>query len=125
MYKWVDEKGVTHFTDQPPPDDKKASRVAPKVAPGNPEAYDPNAWKVREAESRRRQAERGKQERADDKTRQKREQACERARTRLAFLKNSTRIFRDNPDGSRTYLDDKEREAEAAEARQQADEHCR
>ena len=31
MYKWVDEKGVTHFSENPPPDGTKATTVEPKA----------------------------------------------------------------------------------------------
>lgn len=129
MYKWVDEKGTTHFSEHPPPDEKtekKASKVTPKVIPpGNPAAYDPKGWKAQDAELRKRQIDRGARDKAEAQDNEKRAAACERARSRLATLTNSTRIFRDNPDGSRTYYDDAQREAEVARAREAADQSCR
>ena len=127
MYKWVDEKGTTHFSEHPPPDEKtqkKASKVEPKVIPGGG-AYDPNAWKSREAESKKRSVQKGQQEQVDARDAAKRAEVCDRARSRLAFLQNSGAIFRDNPDGSRTFMEDKTRDAEIARARQVADEACR
>jgi hypothetical protein len=129
MYKWVDEKGTTHFSQHPPPDattEKKASKVTPKVQqPSGGAAYDPNAWKGKDAEARKRQIERGQQEQASAEDTAKRAQVCDRARSRLAFLQNTHIIYRDNPDGSRTFLEDKQRDAEIAKARQVADEACR
>ena len=129
MYKWVDEKGVTHFSEQPPPDaksEKKATKVTPKVTPpSNPGAYDPNAWKGKEAEARKRGVERGQQEQVDARDAAKRAEACERARSRLSMLETSAPIFRTNPDGSRVYMEDKTREAEMARAREVADQACR
>lgn len=129
MYKWVDEKGTTHFSERPPPDEKtekKASKVTPKVVPpSGGGAYDPNAWKSKEAEARKRQVDRGQQESAQAKDAAKRADVCDRARSRVAFLENSGRIFRDNPDGSRTFMEDKQREAEIARAREVANEACR
>ena len=129
MYKWVDEKGTTHFSEYPPPDEKtekKASKVTPKVTPpANPSAYDPKGWKSQDAELKKRQIDRGARDKAEAQDKEKRAAACERARSRLAFLRNSHRIFRDNPDGTRTYYDDAQRDAEIARAREAADEYCR
>jgi hypothetical protein len=126
MYKWVDEKGVTHFSETPPPGERKAAKVTPKVTPsGNPSAYDPHGWKAREAESKKLRVERGLQDKADSVEREKRAVACDRARSRLAFLQNTNRIHRDNPDGTRTFLGDAEREVEIARTREAAAEYCR
>lgn len=34
IYRWVDEDGVVHYSDQPPPDDDAAEPVALEVPPG-------------------------------------------------------------------------------------------
>jgi hypothetical protein len=129
MYKWKDEKGVTHFSEHPPPDEKtqkKASKVEPKVIPpSGGGAYDPNAWKARDAEAKKQRVDRGRQEQAEAQDRAKRAEQCDRARVRIANLTNATRVFRDNPDGTRTYFEDKERAAEIARAREAAEEVCR
>ena len=129
MYKWVDEKGVTHFSEQPPADaksEKKATKVTPKVTPpSSGGAYDPNAWKAKEAEAKKRSVDRGQQEQAEAKDAAQRAETCNRARSRLSFLQNTHVIYRDNPDGSRTFMEDKQRDAEVAKARQVADEACR
>ena len=129
MYKWVDEKGTTHFSEHPPADaktEKKASKVTPKVTPpASSGAYDPNAWKGKEAESKKRSVERGQQAQSEAKDASKRAEICDRARSRLAFLQNSGAIFRDNPDGSRVFMEDKQREAEIVRARDVANEACR
>lgn len=129
MYKWVDEKGVTHFSESPPPDEKsgnKATKVTPKVTPPSGSgAYDPDAWKSRDAEARKRQIERGKAEVSDAKDRERRQEACNRARSRLASLQNTQVFYKDNPDGTRSFMDDKAREAEKARAQDAIREYCR
>ena len=129
MYKWKDEKGVTHFSEHPPPDEKtqkKATKVEPKVTPPSGGAgYDPNAWKSKEADAKKARVERGRQEQVDAQDRAKRAEQCDRARVRVANLTNATRVFRDNPDGTRTYYEDKERAAELAKAKEYAEEVCR
>ena len=128
MYKWVDEKGVTHFSETPPPDDQakaKASKVTPKVTPpSNPGSYNPEAWRTLDSEAKKRQVERGKAEQADAKDREKRQAACQRARSRLASLQNTQILYRDNPDGSRSYMNDSERDAEMGRARDAIRQSC-
>ena len=129
MYKWVDEKGVTHFSESPPPDaktEKKATKVTPKVVPpSGGGSYDPNAWKGKEAEARKRSVDKGQQEQAEAKDAAQRAETCNRARSRLSFLQNTHVIYRDNPDGSRTFMEDKQRDAEIARAKEVADQACR
>ena len=128
MYKWVDEKGVTHFSETPPPDDKgkaKASKVTPKVTPpSNPGAYNPEAWRTQDSDARKRQIERGKGEQSEAKDREQRQVACNRARSRLSMLQNTQIIYRDTPDGSRSFMSDSERDAEIARAKDAAREYC-
>jgi len=129
MYKWVDEKGTTHFSQSPPPDEKtekKASKVTPKVTPpANPSAYDPNAWKSKDTEARQRQISKGEQDAVEAQDREKRQAQCDRARSRIAFLQNTNRIYRDNPDGTRTWMDESQRAAEIERAREYAEAACR
>jgi hypothetical protein len=129
MYKWVDEKGVTHFSENPPPDEKtekKATKVTPKVTPpSNPAAYDANAWKGKDAEARKRGVERGQQAQAEARDDAKRADQCERARNRLSMLQTTAPIFKTNPDGSRTYMEDKTRESELARAKEVEAQACR
>lgn len=126
IYQWKDEKGVTHFSEHPPPDDRaKASKVAPKVTPpGNPGAYNPEAWRARDAEAKQRQVERGKGEQVEARDRARREAACNRARGRLSMLQNTQIIYKDNSDGTRTFMDDKQRDAEMGRAREAIREYC-
>ena len=133
MYKWVDEKGTTHFSESPPPEDAKtktkATKVEPKVIPpSSPDAAKardtPEAWKAQEAEFRRRQLERGQREKAEGQDKAKRAYECNRARERLANLTNSHRIYRDNPDGTRSYMSDSVREENMANQREIIKQTC-
>jgi hypothetical protein len=129
MYKWVDEKGTTHFSESPPPDEKtekKASKVTPKVTPpSGPVTPSTTDWKAKDAEFRQRQIERGQSEQAEAKDSAKRQAACERARSRLSFLRNTNIIYRDKPDGGRTYMDESERAQEISRAQDVERETCR
>ena len=129
MYKWVDEKGTTHFSESPPPDEKtekKASKVTPKVTPpSGPVTPSTTDWKAKDAEFRQRQIERGQQDQAEAKDTAKRQAACDRARSRVAFLRNTNIIYRDKPDGGRTYMDESERAQEISAPRTSSSETCR
>jgi Domain of unknown function (DUF4124) len=131
MYKWVDEKGTTHFSESPPPDGAKAkaTKVEPKVIPpSNPAAAPsrdtPEAWRAQEAEFRRRQLERGQREKAEGREKAERAYECNRARQRLTTLTNTHRIYRDNADGTRTFMSDSERQDAMARQRDVIKENC-
>ena len=128
MYKWVDEKGTTHFSENPPPDGK-ASKIEPKVTPrsspaATPPKSDSEAWRAQEAEFRKRQIDRGQREQSEEREKGERAQGCATARRRLAFLQNTHRIYRDNEDGTRSYMDDAQREAALARQRELVREQC-
>ena len=124
MYKWVDEKGVTHYSQDAPPDDRKATKVTPRVTPpSNPQAPSDD-WKGREADSKRRQVERAQKEKVDEKEAAKRAQLCEQWKGRVTFLQDG-RIYRDNPDGTRSFLDESQRASEIAKAKERVSENCR
>jgi hypothetical protein len=125
MYKWVDEKGVTHFSQDPPPDDKKAQKLTPRVTPpSNPKAAAPEDWKAKDADFKRRQLERSQKEAAEEKDAARDAQLCDRWRSRVAFLQDG-RIYRDNPDGTRTWMDESQRASEIAKAKEAAARYCR
>ncbi len=128
MYKWVDEKGTTHFSQDPPPDGKAASKVEPKVTPPSSGAVAPKGntetWRAQDAEFRKRQIERGQREQAESREKAERAQNCSQARRRLGALERASRIYRENDDGTRTYLEESQREATIAEARGMVKEHC-
>ena len=119
----VDEKGSRISPSSPPT--TASPRSPPRVTRQQYVAYDPKGWKTQDAEAKKRQIERGTRDQADSKDREKRAAACERSRSRLASLQNSQRIFSDNPDGTRSFLDDAQRESEVARAHEAADEYCR
>lgn len=129
MYKWVDEKGTTHFSEHPPPDGKKAAKVEPKVTPPSSPATaapksDAQSWRAQEAEFRKRQVERGQRDQAEQRERAERGQQCSEARRRLTSLQNTNLIYRDNEDGTRSYLNEAQRESAITRQREAIREVC-
>jgi hypothetical protein len=127
VYKWVDEKGVTHYTEEPPPD-RKATKVEFKPsAPTSRGADSPDDWKQREYEFRKNRLDKEKAE-ATEKQRTDRDAAgrrnrCLRARHALDILQ-SRPVYRTNERGERVFIEDKERAKETEEWREIARENC-
>jgi hypothetical protein len=144
QWAWRDDTGRTVFSDQPPPASVKKEQIlrqpagnvisapslqAPPPAPGSAPAAPaakaatagPRTVAEQEQEFRKRQ-----QERADAEKKQAEEQAlnarkkqeCERARGYLRQLEDGVRIARTDAQGNREILDDAQRTAEMARARE-------
>jgi hypothetical protein len=128
IYKWVDEKGVTHFSQDPPPDGRKATKVEPKVTPPSGPAAAPADWKKKEQDSRRHRIERGQ---ADEAARARahneaaeRANKCSSARRDLEVLSLQVPVYSRNERGERVYVEDKDRESEKAAARRVIEANC-
>ncbi|MFM9969598.1 MAG: DUF4124 domain-containing protein [Burkholderiales bacterium] len=129
VYKWVDEKGVTHYGSKPP-QGRKAQVVEEKLAtppnPKSPSARPPD-WKSEEADfqERRLKAERAEQVEAERKTGEERQRrACFEARDNLARMRASPRIYRLNEKGERVFYDDAEREASISRVEKLVAQRC-
>ena len=127
IYKWVDEKGVTHFSEHPPPDGKKAQKIEPKVTPPSSDAK-PTDWKQREQEMRKKKIE---SEQKDEYQKAKaqnnaaeRHNRCVYARRELHVLEKQVPIYSVNEKGDRVYMEDKERPAEIARWKRAISEYC-
>lgn len=148
QWAWKDDGGRTVFSDQPPPAAVKKEQIlrqpgggvissavptapAPSSAsatgakPAAPAA--PKTIAEREQEFRKRQ-----QERADADKKQAEEQAlaarrkdeCTRARGYLRQLEDGVRMARTDAQGNREFLDDAQRSAEMARARESINANC-
>ena len=118
MYKCVDQRGRVVYADKPQPGCKGGAvdiQPIPSIsgAPLQAPAAPSNAQQ--DADFKRRQIERERQEMAE---RQAQDQRCARARQELAWLSNNPRIARINDAGERVYIDESDREARIAQLRQ-------
>lgn len=125
VYKWVDEKGSTHYGEHPP-QGAKAQEVEqhlanPGQAPGK--ADQPN-WKEKNLEFRSRRIE---TEQAEGKRKQREDaqrQACNQARDQLAQMKLAHRLYRLDDKGERVFQSDDERGASIARQEQLVTQRC-
>jgi hypothetical protein len=140
LYKWVDQDGKVHYSDQPPPDGVKKSGVMNAPAPSTPAAAAPSGEAAsaapkgpktaaeQEMEFRKRRLEAAE---ADAKRQQQaqateeKKRNCAQATNRLAALETGGRITRYGPDGETVYLSDAEIAKELGEARKTADSWCK
>ena len=125
VYKWVDEKGVTHFSAQPPqgqqatsvntatPQPKPAPAEASKAAPTFESIADPEHTAIDE---------KVKQEVAAKEA--ERKKYCADVRTNLAQLENNPRV-RVEVDGEIRRLSEEERQTRITEAQKSISDNCK
>ncbi|WP_397377348.1 DUF4124 domain-containing protein [Pseudomonas sp.] len=124
VYKWVDDKGVTHFSAQPP-QGQEASTIntalpVPKPAPAETTKPAPTFESIANPE----------QAAIDAKVKQdvvakeaERKKYCEEVRTNLAQLQNNPRL-RMEVEGEVRRLSEEERQARIAETQKSITDNC-
>ncbi len=125
VYKWVDEKGTTHYGERPP-QGGKAQEVEQHLANPGPvpgKAGQPS-WKEKDLEFRSRRIE---AEQATAKRKQQEDaqhQACNQARDQLGQMKLARRLYRLDDKGERVFQSDEERSASIARQEQLVSQRC-
>jgi hypothetical protein len=128
MYKWVDEKGVTHFSSEPPPDGKAQKIDVKPAAPSGAKPGEPLRLEdVRKRALELRDERLAKEKREDDVRRKAEEDKarCLRAQDDLEQMRRSRRIYSMNERGERVYVEDKDRAALLEKAQGNVDTYCR
>jgi predicted component of type VI protein secretion system len=142
LYKWVDENGNVHYSDQPPPPNAKQQKaIQPKVSPQSapPPAAAPEgqsaapAAKAKTAaeldmEFRKRRTEAAEAEakrQHEAEAAAEKQRNCEQAKARVAVLQTGGRITKASSTGEQVYLGDAEIASELIEARKVADSWCK
>jgi hypothetical protein len=124
MYKWVDDKGQTIYSDQPPPPSVKSEIVKAPPPPANPNALKEMINADTEMKLREKQkiekAKEAEKARADT---QKKQELCAAAQDRIQVLQRGD-LYRVLPDGGRVFLDAETRRKETEEAQKAVRERC-
>ncbi len=125
MYKWVDEKGRTVFSETPPPDGtKNATRIEVKTQP--PDKPPADNWRERDQESKQMRAKQGiEAQKASQQEEAQRERRCYNARVRYDRMSSPGAVYRLDDKGERVYYTDDQRAAAAAEAKRDMATYCR
>ncbi len=112
VYKWVDEQGNIHYTDQKPENAKDAAKVDVKVH---------NTRKNKELDAYREYIKRNREAAATEaaieeknsakqrQTKQKRQHACQQLRQRKREYQQHGVIYTEDKSGERKYYSDEER----------------
>jgi hypothetical protein len=117
MYKCVDERGVTHYSDKPRPDctgGKIDIRPIPSVS--GKEAPRPTDVPREDADFKRRQMER---EHAVAREKAALEQRCAKLRQEHAVLASGVRVGKITAQGERVFLDDATRDARLVQLKEE------
>jgi len=138
LYKWTDENGKVHYSDQPPPGDakpkqtqtlkeSKSAAVAPNAAGAKPAAGAKTPVE-QEMEFRKRRLEAAEGEakaKKDAEAAEEKKRNCERANAQVASLQRGGRMTRPGPNGEQIYMSDAEIAKELVNARKVADRWCK
>jgi len=134
IYKWVDDKGGTHYSEQPPPGKKKPDPVPIRSQPASAATQGPQGsadrktWQQKEAEFQQRRVDqemqRKKRESQDQSDAAARLRRCVLARQNLHGLEEKRPVYRINEKGERVYFDDKERQQALERMREVVAEDC-
>jgi len=126
-YRWVDENGVTVYSQKPPP-----SGAATEIKPPPPPAISPEeAQRKLDAqrqslEDLREDRELKKKESGEKKAEAKRQKSnCEAAQKNLAALLSRPRARQKEPDGEYRYITEEARQEKIAEAKKHIQENCK
>ena len=126
LYKWVDEKGVTHYTETPP-EGRKATPVELKGVTSDAPPKEPD-WKQREIDLRRQRIEKNQAEERDraraERAAADRKNRCIRAQRALLVLQQQRPTYTVDERGEKSYMDDAERRLEAERWARERDAHC-
>jgi len=119
MYKCVDERGVTHYTDKPPAGCKSAREVDIKPIPPVGGSVKPRAEDLKR-EDHDFQRRRADQDRAEAKEKAELVKRCQQVRSDIARLSTQRRVVEVNRQGERVFVEDAERERQLERLRSEA-----
>jgi hypothetical protein len=126
IYKWVDEEGVTHYSQQPPPSGD-ADRVGVDRPPDEEierERKEMEATGERLEAQRKQRREAEQQARTNAGEQEQREQRCADLRSSLSKLTENRRLLVPDGEGNVRRLPEEERQERVAERRRQIEEEC-
>ena len=124
IYKWVDEKGRTHYEERPPEgQEKDAKKMTAPTPSTDAKPATPQDWKQKEIEFKQRQQLRDQADAAEQKKRDQRDKACASAREDLAYNEQRGRFYTEDK-GEKRFRTDEEQAAAVAALRRKVQELC-
>ena len=143
MYRWVDKDGRVHYSERKPGTGAQVETIAPpkpeqsgvdmgtEAPTGTPAIEPPGSW----SDLKQEQEKVGKEEKDwatqeienQEKARvaqAERDTRCSDAKSRMAVMNQTPRMFTADESGNRKYLTDEERNGKLAEAQADIDREC-
>lgn len=131
VYKWTDEEGNVHFSDKPVGKDVELHKIDTVKSTKGGESRK----KFMETQKKSSQTQEGEGQTEEQNTGEKqgemtkeqiaqRKENCERLKKNLASYERTPRLYREDENGERVYLDDKEREEAIAKTRKNMESLC-
>lgn len=126
LYKWVDDKGITHYSTETPTSREarqiKAQPATTAVESGSRQSS-VRDWQANERlknfKEKRDQREAAENQQSTEKARR-----CASAKERLDILQRAAHIYRTNDKGEREYWDDEARDAETKKMQEAVANNC-
>jgi len=137
VYKWTDENGKVHYSDQPPPSSAtKTENIKPGKRPAQAQAptgdakpaAGPKSTAEQEMEFRKRRLQEAEAEakaQKDAQAEEEKKRNCKRAQDQVAAMERGGRITRYGPNGEQQFLTDDEIAKQLVEAKKTADSWCK
>lgn len=132
VYLWRDKDGTPHYGDRPPEgaESDSAKELSLRYKMTDDQAMAASAGRKAEINDA---AQLRKSQQAEDKAAEKseaqkvadeRKAGCEAARQKQQQFETAHRLYRPQPDGTKTYLSDEELDATRADARRNVEKWC-
>ncbi|MGK0297488.1 MAG: hypothetical protein ACI9XC_001096 [Gammaproteobacteria bacterium] len=124
MYKWVDENGVTQFTQSRPPGETDVEIIEVKTKPASTSALKNLESQIKRADGlREKRLETEENKRIDKENQAVVVENCRRSRARLQSY-SVPNALREQEDGSRARVDEDARQRELVAAREMVQKYC-
>lgn len=126
VYRWIDDQGVPHYSDEWVPGSTLVKTVKPHPASADASARSSDRKSLSAANSRvsSELSEQANARATQQDVAKVRDAQCKTARERYMRAIQSRRIYKDNKDGEREYLSDEAADAYRIEARKDVQEKC-
>ena len=129
LYKWVDEQGKVHYSDQPASGKTKSETKLgiPNQPAVNPGADNSKTWQEKDLDYKKRLADaaesEAKKQKAAQETKTKLEN-CDKAKQNLSQLESAAPVYTFNEATGRTLLNEAQRADATEKARKSVSEWC-
>ena len=127
IYKWVDENGITQYTQYPPPEKFESSEIRTQIQRPEEAQAARDALRARvDALDERRSDKKLAQEEGEEAVVQRKEleAVCESTRKRLSEFESGRRLAEKQDDGSFVPVSEERRTAEIAKMQKRLQERC-